>query len=320
MILPLGLIRSLRLCRPDVVHLHSGAWYKGALAARLAGVPWVVFTEHGRIHDDPWAARQLDRLAARLTDVIVPVSRQLETYLRDTLGVPAGRLRVIENGVDVELCSPGRATAEMRARLRLPTDALVVGSVGRLEHVKGYDRLLKTFAVLKGRSEATSNWHLVLCGDGTERASLELLAEQLGIRKAVTFAGWVDANADVYRCFDVFAVTSRSEGLSLSLLEAMACGIAPVVNDVGANREVLGPALERYAVADGAWDSFAELVAELLRDRAVRARAGAQAATRVRERFSLARVVREYCEVYMDSGDYSDSRRRAFRWTQSRRA
>ena len=299
MVAPVGLVRALRRARPDVVHLHSGAWFKGALAARLAGVSRVVFTEHGRIHHDPWAARQLDRLASWLTDVVIPVSRPLEDYLRDRLGIPAARLWVVENGVDTEAFSPGPPFAGMRERFKLPPDALVIGSVGRLEHVKGYDRLLATFAALKRRGGAgPERWRLVLCGEGSERANLEALADQLGIQESVTFAGWVDATAEVYRCFDVFAVTSRSEGLSISLLEAMACGVAPVVDDVGANREVLGAELAKYCVPDGAWDDFADLTAGLLADPHRRSDVAAKAAARVRERYSLARVVAQYLAIY----------------------
>lgn len=298
LLLPLGLVRALRTLRPDVVHLHSGAWYKGALAARLAGVPFVVYTEHGRIHHDPWLARRLDSLAARLTDVVVPVSHPLAEYMTDALGIPARKLEVIENGVDTIALSPGDPSPAARARLGIPPGVLVVGSVGRLERVKGYDRLLTTLASLQRRRSHGPPWFLSLCGDGSVRPELERLSEELGIRDSVGFAGWIDASAEVYRCFDVFAVTSRSEGLSLSLLEAMACGVVPVVNDVGANRDVLGTALAGNCVPDGAWDQFGVLVERLLADPARRAATGALAAERVRDRFSLERVVMQYLEVY----------------------
>jgi len=303
MLAPVGLVRALRNARPDVVHLHSGAWFKGALAARLAGVSRVVFTEHGRIHNDPWASRQLDRLAAWLTDAVIPVSRPLEDYLHDRLGIPARRLRLIENGVDTEAFSPGPQSAGMRKRFNVPPDAQVIGSVGRLEPVKGYERLLSVFAALRRcGGQRADRWRLVLCGEGSERANLEALADQLGIRGSVTFPGWVDATAEVYRCFDIFAVTSRSEGLSISLLEAMACGVAPVVDDVGANREVLGAELAQYCVPEDAWDDFADLTAGLLSQPPRRAEAAVKATARVRERYSLDRVVAQYLEVYQGSG------------------
>jgi glycosyltransferase involved in cell wall biosynthesis len=306
MAFPLGLANAIRRTNPDIVHLHSGAWFKGALAARLAGAGRVIFTEHGRVHHDPWMARQLDRLASRLTDVVVPVSCELSNYLHERLRIPLERLRVVENGVDVTVFAPGAPSLAMRERWRIPPDALVIGSVGRLERVKGYDRLLEVFAALKSRGTHANRCRLVLCGEGSERASLAALAARLGLEDSVTFAGWVEASAEVYRCFDVFAVTSRSEGLSISLLEAMASGVAPVVNDVGANREVLGPELRQYAVPAEAWDSFAGLVGALLEDPAARAHVGARASARVRERYSLDRVVAQYLEVYQ--GSARDSR------------
>src|SRR6266853_2189306 len=88
MVAPLGLVRCLRRIRPDVVHLHSGAWYKGALAARLARVPRIVYTEHGREHYDPRRARWLDRWASKWTDVVIAVSDGLRRYLEVALHIP----------------------------------------------------------------------------------------------------------------------------------------------------------------------------------------------------------------------------------------
>lgn len=303
MIAPLGLVRALRDLRPDVVHLHSGAWFKPALGARLAAVPAVVYTEHGRVHYDPWTLRQLDRIASHWTSRVVAVSDTLAGYLRRVVGVPEQRIRVIENGVDVNRFSPGPASAAVRERLGLPGGALVLGALGRLEPVKGYDRLLRAFRELRASEPPGTPRFLVIVGEGSEREPLQSLAAELGVQDRVRFPGWADEPVELYRLFDVFAVSSRSEGLSLSLLEAMACGVPPVVTDVGANRLVLGDALGALVHRDDAWPAFTASIESLFADPARRIRLGEVAVQRVGERFSLSRVVAQYRGLYEELAD-----------------
>lgn len=297
MIAPLGLARLLREMRADVVHLHSGVWYKGALAARMAGVRTVVFTEHGREHDDPLSARLSDGIAARMTDVVVPVSPRLAGYLERRLHVPAARLRVIQNAVDTHLFAPAPPPATLRGAMGIPADALVVGAVGRLVAVKGYDDLIDAVALLRGRTDGRPV-HLVLCGDGPDATSLAARAAERGIGDAVHFAGWQSPATPYYRLFDVLALSSHSEGLSLSLLEGMACGAAPVVTDVGANREVLGTALAGYVVPPRDVPALADAIGRLLGDDAARARARLAARARVEEAYDLDAMVAAYAAIY----------------------
>jgi glycosyltransferase involved in cell wall biosynthesis len=303
MLYPGSLARAIAGTGADVAHLHSGVWYKGARAARMAGVKRVIFTEHGREHHDPPTARWLDRRAAALTDVVVPVSTRLEHYLRDRVGIPASKLHTIENGVDTVRFAPDAAAgAAARARLGIPRDAFVLGSIGRLERVKGFDRLLEVFALVR-RAPMALPVVLLLCGDGAERDALRATSTALGIADGVVFAGWVDRPEDMYRAMDVFAMTSRSEGLSLSLLEAMACGVVPVVNDVGANAENLGPDLASQLVRGDDWAHFARVVIASLADRNRAVRVGEAGRRRVLERYDLDRVAEAYARLYAGSPD-----------------
>ena len=298
MVMPVDLARTLRRTRPDVVHLHSGAWFKPALAARLAQVPRVVYTEHGREHYDPALLRWLDRRAAGWTDVVVAVSERLARYMRDTVGIPGARIRTIPNGVDADRFTPGPVPADVRASLGIPGDALVIGSMGRLEQVKAYERLVEAHARICRSAGAGGPIHLVLCGDGTQRAALVQRAARLGTSAAVHVPGWTDRPRDMYRLFDVFALTSTSEGASVSLLEAMACGVAPVVTDVGANAELLGPELAGQVVVAWDADQFARVLAATLREPGRRAEVGAQARRRVVQRYTLDAMVAEYGRAY----------------------
>jgi len=248
MVAPLSLAQRIVRTRADVVHLHSGVWFKGALAARLAGVRNVVYTEHGREHDDPWLLRWLDRRAAGLTSHVVAVSDRLRRYLSNVIGVSPERLHTIKNGVDVRKYSPGRVSQDLRASLGIPAEALVIGSMGRLEEVKAYGRLLQAFADVSASREVAIPVYMVICGEGSQRRALEAQAERLGIVAVIRLPGWVEDPVPFYRLFDIFSLTSVSEGAPLSLMEAMACGAVPLVTDVGANADILGPELADQVV------------------------------------------------------------------------
>jgi glycosyltransferase involved in cell wall biosynthesis len=298
MVAPVGLVRCLRRIRPDVVHLHNGGWFKAAFAAHLAGVPRIVYTEHGREHDDPRLTRWLDRRASRWTDVVVAVSDRLRQYLQAVLHIPPDRIRTIENGIDVDAFAPGPRSRDLMDKLAIPRDALILGSVGRLEPVKAYERLIAAFARLRASGAVTQPMYLVIGGEGSERRALTDCAQRLGVADTVRLPGWVNGPGDLYRSLDVFALTSLSEGASLSLMEAMACGAAPVVMAVGANAQILGPELQHQVVAAGDVDALCRTIAATLQSRAGLERVRALARHRVTARYSLDRMITEYEDVY----------------------
>lgn len=297
MISPHGLMRALRQTRPDVVQLHTGAWLKGAYAARLASVPKIFYTEHGREHHDPALSRMQDRLASYLTNRVIAVSERLGTYMVRSVGVRADRVVTIRNGVDTRVFTPRVRDGSLRAALRIPADALVIGSVGRLEPVKAYSRLVAAYAALRkmdhGRPLA-----LVIFGEGSDRAAIESEVDRLGVRDGVRLPGWTDRPAEGYRTFDLFAMTSTSEGMSVSLMEAMACGICPLVTNVGSNAEVLGEALKAHVVAEYDAEEFVRAAGELLANTQRRAAASATARQHAVTHHSLTRMIDEYERLY----------------------
>lgn len=299
MLWPRLLMSTIRSTRADVVHLHSGCWYKGSLAAQRAGVP-VVYTEHGREHDDPPLVRWLDRRAARRTDAVVAVSGRLAAYVERTLGVSATRLHTIQNGVDTSVFTPGPAPAALRKRFGVPDDAYVVGSIGRLETVKAYERLIDAVAALRASRALGRPVVGVIWGEGAARASLTARIAERGLAAAFHLPGWTDSAAESHRLLDVFALTSRSEGASVSLMESLASGVTPLVMDVGANAEVVGPLLAPQVVPDGDEAAFSAALEATLRDAGRRARAGAAGRDRVVGHYSLAAMAAGYERLYRE--------------------
>jgi glycosyltransferase involved in cell wall biosynthesis len=302
MVAPLGLIQCLRRIRPHVVHLHSGAWYKGALAARLARVRRIIYTEHGREYDAPPRTRWLDQAASRWTDVVVAVSESLRRYLEVALRVPSARLRTIENGIDVDVFSPAPRSQSLLDSLAIPRDALVIGSVGRLEPVKAYERMIEALAQVQRRGEIGRPVYLVICGEGSQRQALAECARQWGVADNVRLPGWVSQPVEIYRLLDVFALTSLSEGASISLMEAMACGVAPVVMAVGANAEILGPALQDQVVPAGDAGAFRQTVVATLQSSTRLERIRGLARERAIARYGLERMIRAYERAYVEDG------------------
>jgi glycosyltransferase involved in cell wall biosynthesis len=168
MVWPRHLSEQIRDIAPQVVHTHSGVWYKASLAAKRAGVPRLVHTDHGRQHPDPWIARILDGLGARRTDVVVAVSEALAHQLARTVVKGACPIVVVPNGVDTELYRPLPDSGKLRAELGIPSGAPVIGTIGRLDPIKGYDVMIEAFARLLAtsglrravsrRSPARSGW------------------------------------------------------------------------------------------------------------------------------------------------------------------
>lgn len=297
MVWPRRLSQRIREISPDVVHTHSGVWHKGTLAARMAGVPLLVHTEHGRPHPDRLWNRFIDGLGARRTDVVVAVSRTLADHLAHALVRDPTRIRVVPNGVDTERFRP-HASPGLPRELALPPGTPLVGSVGRLEPVKAYDVMIRAFELLlRGWSEPVRP-ALVLVGDGSERAGLEMQVEERGLGDAVHLLGWRDDVPDVLSALQVFSLSSRSEGTSVSLLEAMAAGVCPVVSAVGGTPAVLGETLSHRLVPPGEPETMATAWATALADPEARLRDGKEARRIVEESFSLRTMVSRYEALY----------------------
>jgi glycosyltransferase involved in cell wall biosynthesis len=222
------LARLMRAGRYDVVHTHLyRACVHGRVAARLAGIPRVVATEHslgdGLIEGRATTpgVRALYLATERLGDTTIAVSDTVARRLT-AWGVARGRIRVIPNGIEADefRYDPALRRAA-RGRLGIAADARVVGAVGRLEPTKRFDCLIRA---MRGLREAT----LLLVGDGSARTALEELARDLGVWSRVVFAGATPHVREMLCAMDVFASASDQETFGLAILEALASGLPAV--------------------------------------------------------------------------------------------
>lgn len=307
MLWPSRLAAQIGALAPHVVHSHSGVWYKASLASRLAGVPRVVHTEHGRAKPDPLLNRLLDGIAARRTDIVIAVSDLLGQQLATDLRIDSRKIRVIPNGIDTDVYRPIPDTGRLRAELGLAEKTPIIGSVGRLEPIKGYDVMLQAFSILRER-----NWDrgavLVIAGEGSERAKLEEIARAHGLTAGVFFLGWRNDVADLHSAMTIFTMSSRSEGTSISLLEAMSSNVVPVVTDVGGNAAVVGENFAHRLVPSESPAALASAWADVLADPATLKHEQTLARQRVRESFGVETMVRAYERAYTLSVSCADSR------------
>jgi glycosyltransferase involved in cell wall biosynthesis len=301
MLRPRALASAIADLAPDVVHTHSGVWYKASLAARIAGVPWLLHTEHGRAIPDPWLSRTLDRFASARTDVIVGVSEAVAAQLRDGVVAHSERVVVVPNGVDVDRFAPTRDVRLVR-ELGIPGEAPILGSIGRLEPIKGYEVMVDAFAHLQRGWNGGSRPFLIVAGDGSERSALEARTRAAGVQGNVRWLGWRDDVSNLYAAFTLFTMSSHSEGTSISLLEAMSSELCPVVTEVGGNRAVLGEGLRHRLVPPADPAALADAWRAALADRQRRAEDARAARRRVSDAFSLQSMVDRYERLYRREG------------------
>jgi sugar transferase (PEP-CTERM/EpsH1 system associated) len=296
----LSMRRALRGLAPDVVHTHQLATllYGGA-AARLMRVPVVVHTEHGR---EPYAARRktrlLGRLAGRFCDRFYCLTADMAEQVRAAEVVASEKIRVIRNGIDVaRFAEPGGDRAALRQSLGIPPEALVVGTVGRLNEIKCQDLLIRAFARVRQQLGCA---HLVLVGDGPRLRELRTLSSDLGVGDCVHFPGYQPSSAPYLRIMDVFALTSRSEGMPQAVLEASVAGVPVVASRVGGLPEVIVDRQTGLLFGPGDESALAWAIEELLGDEGMRRRIGAAGKARVETSFSVARMAAEYHRDFLE--------------------
>ena len=287
-----------RLCRTqriDLIHAHHySPFVYGALARAWAPGVSVVFTEHGRLSDAPPSTkrRAANVLFKRLPTAVFAVSEDVKRHLIGE-GFPPASVRVIYNGIDPGVVPDPAARARARRDLGADEGELVIGTIARLDPVKDLGTLVRATADLARRRRA----RLVVVGDGSERASLERLASECGIRDRVAFVGFRDDAREWLAGCDVYANSSVSEGVSLTILEAMAAALPVVATRVGGTPEVVDDGCGRL-VAPRDPHALARVLDDLAAAPELRARLGLAARQRVESRFTIDRMIAEYAGVY----------------------
>ena len=303
-----GLIRKLNAIiakeQVAVIHAHQYTpYFYGVLTTVFRkftfcqNVPKLIFTEHGRFYPD---RRKLKRVIANpilslFTDEIVTISESTKLSLITYENFPPRRIRVIYNGVELAPFLQASDPAATKHALHLSPDFQVIGIVARLDPIKNHALLLRAFAQVLEQQPAT---YLLIIGAGAEEVRLKELARSLALLDKTVFLGARRDIPELLHICDVFALSSFSEGTSVTLIEAMGAGVPIVATRVGGNPEVVEEGECGYLVRSDNAQEMATMLLKLLGDQALRQRLGKAGRQRAATLFSLDKMVTAYTELY----------------------
>lgn len=294
---------ALRQLQPDIVHTRNLAALELQLPSWWAGVPARVHGEHGRdvedIHGLSRRHQWMRRVFRPFVQHYVALSRDLAGYLQTAVGVPERRITQIYNGVDNERFRPGSGAVPIAGCPFAGPGLCLVGTVGRMQSVKAQPLLAQAFAkTLQDQPDLRGRLRLVLVGDGPLRSECEQILQAAGVRDLAWLPGERSDIPDVMRGLDVFALPSLAEGISNTILEAMASGLPVTATDVGGNADLVDPGVSGHIVPAGDVPALAQSLQRWARDAEGRRAAGLAGRRRVEARFSLDAMVRAYEQVY----------------------
>jgi sugar transferase (PEP-CTERM/EpsH1 system associated) len=293
------LAEMIRHVKPNIVHSRNWGALEAVLAGRWVRCGSVIHSEHGVEFNpakDPWRRRWFRRLAFEMADRVFSVSSQLRDALARRTGFPLRKIGVIRNGVDTQRFRPDPAVRRrFRSELGIGQQEFCVGCVGRLSRIKDYPTMLRAAEVL---SVSGSCWRLLIAGSGPEVTALEELAARPALRGRVRFLGPSDRVPEFLSAIDAYVLPSLSEGISNSLLEAMAVGLPVVASDTGGNPEVVVEGESGLLFPVGDHERLGEHLVLLCGDNDLRQRLGRAALRRIHEHFSLNSMVEQYEQMY----------------------
>lgn len=272
----------------DIIHTHNpGPHFYGAIAGFLARKP-VIHTKHGRNYPADGKKVWLNKISSYFTDKVVAVSQNAADVCLEVENINSSKLEVILNGIDTNIFAPRKCEAEDNKPVQ-------IGIVARLSAEKDHQTLLGACKLL---STQKADFHLDIIGDGPLRGVLESSVKSLEIDKYVSFCGTRHDVPELLRKLDIFVLSSISEGISLTLLEAMATRLPIVATNVGGNPEVVVDCETGYIVPPGNPEEMANKLLLLIKDENLRIQMGEKGRERVVMKFSIDETAQQYEKLY----------------------
>lgn len=295
--------RMLRALRPDVLHTRNLSALEAVIVGWLAGVPARVHGEHGRdvfdLDGSNTRYNRLRRLVKPFVHRYLTVSRDLQGWLSATVGVESARIRQIYNGVDKQRFHPRTDARRELLPADFGGDHFVVGSVGRMVGVKDYPTLVRAFIDAAGQPGG-ERLRLVIVGDGGARAECQRLLDEAGVADRAWLTGERKDIPDLMRTFDLFVLPSLGEGISNTILEAMACGLPVVATAVGGTPELVEEGVNGRLFTPGDVAALSSRVQQYASDAALRDGHGSASRQKIEASFSIEAMVAAYRDTYLD--------------------
>jgi sugar transferase (PEP-CTERM/EpsH1 system associated) len=299
----LRLFKLFRKLRPAIVHTRNLGALEVAVPAWAAGVPVRIHGEHGRDVGDLDGSNKkyqwVRRIYRPFVTYFIALSRDLEHYLTIRVGVPQARVQQIYNGVDAQRFHPVATRQPIVGNPFVDPSYWLVGSVGRMQMVKDQTTLVRAFIrALAVAPELKGSLRLVMIGDGPLRAQSQALLEQAACAELAWLPGERNDVPEILRGLDCFVLPSLAEGISNTILEAMASGLPVIATDVGGNGELIKAGRSGELVPAGDVEAMASRIVGYARDHQKARAAGQAGRAAVECQFSLAAMVQQYQGLY----------------------
>lgn len=293
--------RELRRLSPDIVHTRNLGTLDMAWLARLAGCPMRIHGEHGWSADDPTGASKKYRLLRRLCDPAVhryvAVSRDIRNWLVDVIGIADAKVETLHNGVDMSRFHDDGKRDEDRESGRV-----VFGTLGRHEPIKGLEVFLAAVRdLLQERPEWRQRIRVIMAGDGPTHQKCEELRDGYGLQEIIELPGTVEDVPTLLGQFDFFVQPSLNEGISNTVLEAMASGLPVIATSVGGNPELVREDREGRLIPPNDSSALTAAILAYLDDPVLRQRHRQGGRERVRQFFSINKMTDNYERLYEQS-------------------
>jgi len=296
--------RILRELKPDVIHTRNLGTLDAVIPAVLAGVRFRIHGEHGwdmvDLHGENRKYRLLRRLCAPFITRHITVSKHLASFLRDSIGLPSKKIVHICNGVDTKKFMPiGSELSVDRGSELSGSGVLNIGMIGRMAAVKNPGALIDAFQLLGQQlPDGFERIRLVFVGSGPLYPEISQRLVDEGLSENVWLAGERDDINHILRSLDIFVMPSLNEGISNTILEAMATGLPVVATNVGGNPELVVDGVTGYLVKPNDAQEMANRLQSYVENEDLRSVHGAAARARTESEFSLQFMINRYADVY----------------------
>jgi len=294
------LAREFKKRNIHIVHTHGWlSFLYGSIACVLAGIPILINGEHGTFNLEKKRRKYAYHVLSIIVDKYITVSNSLKKELVKHMNIDPSKIVVISNGVDTDkFCLKNTEyISDHKNKMGIPISSQVVGSVGRLEPVKNYEMFVNAFFEV---TREFPTLHMLLIGDGSCKPEIKNLVLKLELSNKVHLLGLVNEPEDWISIMDIFVLTSYSEGMSNTILEAMSCSKPIVATDVGGNNELISEGYNGLLIQSGNRSELVEAIKYLLLNDIKRNLFGEHSRTKVEKAHGINVMVSKYENVYFE--------------------
>ena len=298
-----AIYKILKREKPDIVHTHSSkAGIIGRFAAKLCGIKNIIHTIHGFSFNDTQNYLKknlfifLERIGAKISKYLIPVSTENITKgLNNNIG-KREQYKYIRLGVDIDNFKEFKSKPSLKEELKINEQDILVTTIGPFKPQKNLPDFIK---IARDISKHHKNFKFVIVGDGTLRTEFEKAIKEYDISNNIFLIGWRRDIANILHSSDFFVMTSLWEGLPISTIEAMCCGLSPIVNDVDGQREIIKDKINGFLIKPYDIKSCEEKILLLYNDKRLKQEMSLNARNSIDDTFSISYMIKQHEQLYL---------------------